>query len=241
MTLPDTTTSAARSAAAVQDLLNTIEDPHTSSSLSRLSCPRSSLFPLHTRLYNMSQMRLRIDGRTFRDPQNREVTLHGINCAADAKLPATPNLPSHVSEKFFDGDNVSFVNRPFSLEDASTHFSRLRGWGYNTIRYIFTWEAIEHAGPGKYDEEWIDHTISLLRKAKEYGFYIFMDPHQDVVSMLNAPQLTWLTVDSGRGSLEVQERPCGHSMLVVSIRNISPSPKHRSFKILIRNQINSQR
>lgn len=126
-------------------------------------------------------MKLRIDGRTFRDPQNREVILHGINMAADAKQPATPDLPSHVSDKFFDGDNVSFVNRPFPLKDADSHFARLRGWGYNTLRYIFTWEAIEHAGPGKYDEEWIDHTIAILRKAKEYNFYIFMDPHQDVV------------------------------------------------------------
>jgi hypothetical protein len=132
----------------------------------------------------MSSIRLRIDGRTFRDPHNREVTLHGINCAADAKFPATPNQPSHIADNFFDGDNVSFVNRPFSLEDSTTHFSRLRSWGYNTIRYVFTWEAIEHAGPGKYDEEWIDHTIALLRKAKEYGFYIFMDPHQDVVGSI---------------------------------------------------------
>jgi hypothetical protein len=142
----------------------------------------------------MARMRLRIDGRTFRDPQNREVTLHGINCAADAKFPATPDQPSHISDKFFDGDNVSFVNRPFPLEDADTHFSRLRSWGYNTIRYIFTWEAIEHAGPGIYDEEWIDHTISILRKAKEYGFFIFMDPHQDVVrtrsANLTRPTLT---------------------------------------------------
>ncbi|KAH7558344.1 glycoside hydrolase superfamily [Bipolaris maydis] len=130
----------------------------------------------------MSDIRLRIDGRTFRDSHNREVTLHGINCAADAKFPANPNQPSHIPDNFFDGDNVSFVNRPFSVEDAATHFSRLRSWGYNTIRYIFTWEAIEHAGPGKYDEEWIDHTIAVLRKAKEYGFYIFMDPHQDVWS-----------------------------------------------------------
>jgi hypothetical protein len=126
-----------------------------------------------------------------------DVVEHGINCAADAKFPATPDLPSHVSEKFFDGDNVSFVNRPFSLDDAATHFSRLRGWGYNTIRYIFTWEAIEHAGPGKYDEEWIDHTISILRKAKEYGFYIFMDPHQDVVcrpQLVDPPNLTHVAV-----------------------------------------------
>ena len=102
-------------------------------------------------------------------------------------------MPSHVSENFFDGDNVSFVNRPFSLDDAATHFTRLRAWGYNTIRYVFTWEAIEHEGPGKYDEAWIEHTISILRKAKEYGFYIFMDPHQDVVCRLQSSQTTQLT------------------------------------------------
>jgi hypothetical protein len=129
----------------------------------------------------MSPLRLTIDGRTFRDSDNRQVTLRGINVAADAKFPTRPNLPSHIPDKFFDGDDVSFVGRPFTLEEASIHFARLRSWGYNTIRYIFTWEAIESAGPGKYDEEWIKFTISVLRSAKEYGFYIFMDPHQDVV------------------------------------------------------------
>ncbi|KAA8566590.1 hypothetical protein EYC84_009136 [Monilinia fructicola] len=47
---------------------------------------------------------------------------------------------------------------------------------------FFTWEAIESGGPGIYDEEWIQHTIEILRLAKSYGFYIFMDPHQDVWS-----------------------------------------------------------
>jgi Cellulase (glycosyl hydrolase family 5) len=129
----------------------------------------------------MSPLRLRIEGHRFRDNEDREVILRGINVAGDAKFPTKPNLPSHVPESFFDGDNVSFVGRPFSVEDARTHFSRLKRWGYNTIRYVFTWEAIEHSGPGKYDEEWIQHTISILRIAKEYGFYIFLDPHQDVV------------------------------------------------------------
>jgi hypothetical protein len=176
-------------------------------------------------------MRLRIDGRTFRDAESREVILHGINCAADAKFPATPDVPSHVSEKFFDGDDVSFVNRPFSLEDAATHFSRLRGWGYNTIRYVFTWEAIEHAGPGKYDEEWIDYTISVLRKAKEYGFYIFMDPHQDVVRRLRSMRLTQLTLPSGRVSPAAQERPCGHYTPADLTHSLSPSPKPPLYKI----------
>ncbi|KAI9735951.1 MAG: hypothetical protein M1834_001417 [Cirrosporium novae-zelandiae] len=130
----------------------------------------------------MAPFRLRIDGRTFRDSQNREVTLQGINVAGDAKFPRKPDIPSYEPDSFFDGDNVSFVGRPFAIEEADLHFARLKNWGYNTIRYIFTWEAIEHSGPGIYDEEWIDHTIAILRLANNYGFYIFMDPHQDVWS-----------------------------------------------------------
>ena len=130
----------------------------------------------------MAIPRLRIEGASFRDRHNREVTLHGINVAGDTKLPAHPETSSHVGERFFDGDTVSFVDRPFSVSEAHTHFSRLKRWGYNTIRYIFTWEALEHEGPGKYDNDFIDHTIQILRIAKEYGFYVFMDPHQDVWS-----------------------------------------------------------
>ena len=130
----------------------------------------------------MASLRLRIEGRTFRDTEHREVTLRGINVAGDAKYPATPDLPSNQPNRFFEGDEVSFVGKPFTVDDAHTHFSRLKKWGYNTIRYVFTWEAIEHAGPRRYDDEWCDHTIRLLRLAKEYEFYIFMDPHQDVWS-----------------------------------------------------------
>lgn len=127
-------------------------------------------------------LRLRIDGHKFKDPQNREITLRGINVAGDSKCPKVPDVPSsYVSDNFYDADNVSFVGRPFPLEEAHEHFGRLRKWGFNTIRYVFTWEAIEHAGPGIYDEEWIAFTIEVLRIAKQYGFYVFMDPHQDVV------------------------------------------------------------
>ncbi|EER44564.1 glycosyl hydrolase [Histoplasma capsulatum H143] len=130
----------------------------------------------------MAPLRFRVEGSTFRDSQNREVTLRGINVDAAAKYPKKPNIPSYVSENFYDGDNVSFVGRPFELKDAHTHFTRLKRWGYNFIRYIFTWEALEHSGPGKYDEEFIQFTIEILRLAKSYGFYVYMDPHQDVWS-----------------------------------------------------------
>ncbi|KAI9886572.1 MAG: oxidation resistance protein 1 [Watsoniomyces obsoletus] len=130
----------------------------------------------------MGSFRLTVEGRTFRDPAGREVTIRGINVAGDAKFPRQPNIPSHVSDGFFEGDSVSFVGRPFSVDEAHEHFVRLRSWGYNTLRYIFTWEAIEHAGPGRYDDDWIQHTIAVLRIAKEYGFHVFLDPHQDVWS-----------------------------------------------------------
>ncbi|KAK7528138.1 glycoside hydrolase superfamily [Phyllosticta citriasiana] len=148
---------------------------------SRTSLPSPSYY-LYRLDSAMSPLRLRVEGRHFRDPHHREVTLHGINVAGDAKFPANPDLPSHIPDTFFDADHVSFVGRPFSLESAHEHFRRLKRLGYNAIRYIFTWEAIEHAGPGKYDEEFIQHTIAVLRIAKDYGFYIWMDPHQDVWS-----------------------------------------------------------
>ena len=130
----------------------------------------------------MAPLRLRIEGQRLRDTENREVTLRGINVAGDAKFPSRPDIPGTEPDGFYDGDNLSFVGRPFSTDEAHTHFARLKRWGYNLIRYVFTWEAIEHAGPGKYDDEWIHHTLEILRLAKSYGFYIFMDPHQDVWS-----------------------------------------------------------
>lgn len=90
---------------------------------------------------------LRIEGTLFKDEHNRQVTLRGVNLAADAKFPTQPNLPSHLVRDFFDGDNVSFVGRPFPYEEADIHLKRIKDWGFNIVRYIFTWEAIESRGP----------------------------------------------------------------------------------------------
>ena len=131
----------------------------------------------------MGSLRLTIEDGQFRDLRSRQVLLRGINVAGDAKLPSEPDQPSHEPRDFFDGgDNVRFCNRPFPLADAPMHFARLRRYGYNTIRYVFTWEAVEAAGPGRYDDDFVRHTVEVLRVAKRFGFFVIMDPHQDVVS-----------------------------------------------------------
>ena len=34
---------------------------------------------------------------------------------------------------------------------------------------------------GRYDDQFISYTVRMLQKCKEYGFLVFIDPHQDLV------------------------------------------------------------
>lgn len=129
-----------------------------------------------------------VDGH-FVDSLGRKRTLKGINVDNSMKLPAEPFLPSYggnsldANNVFFEGDKVSFVGRPFPLDEAEEHWRRIKSWGYNIVRYVLTWEAIEHEGPGKYDDDFVNYTIEMLKIVhKVGGIYVFLESHQDVWS-----------------------------------------------------------
>jgi hypothetical protein len=131
-----------------------------------------------------SRNTIRIDGPWFKDEDGRTLILRGVNLGGSSKVPY-PDGATHVREGIFDHRNVSFVGRPFPLEEADDHFRRLRRWGFTFLRLLVTWEAVEHAGPGIYDREYLDYLCEVVRRAGEHGINLFVDPHQDVWSRLS--------------------------------------------------------
>jgi hypothetical protein len=124
---------------------------------------------------------IRIDNTHFVDEHGRTMLLRGVNLGGTSKIPFTPRV--ELSDpRFYDDRNVSFVGRPFPLDEADEHFTRLREWGLTFLRFVVPWEAIEHAAPREYDTEFLDYVSAVIKKAGEYGFQILIDPHQDVWS-----------------------------------------------------------
>eukprot|EP00924_Labyrinthula_sp_SR-Ha-C_P006991 augustus_masked-scaffold_8-processed-gene-6.61-mRNA-1 protein AED:0.01 eAED:0.01 QI:0/-1/0/1/-1/1/1/0/761 len=119
------------------------------------------------------------------DELGRRVFLRGVNLSGATKVPTTPVGNTFVpsSLDLVNGSKgVSFVGRPCPLEEADEHLARLRSWGLTFLRFLITWEAVEHEGPGIYDEEYLDYLVAFLGKAQKHGISVFIDPHQDVWS-----------------------------------------------------------
>ncbi len=120
----------------------------------------------------------------FIDKNGRTVLLRGVNLGGSSKVPTVPDGATHIETDFRDHRDVSFVGRPFPIKEADEHFRRIKHWGFNCLRFLITWEAIEHKGPKQYDKEYLDYIEEVLKIAEPYEFYIFIDPHQDVWSRM---------------------------------------------------------
>lgn len=124
-----------------------------------------------------------VAGNRFVDADGRQMILRGVNLGGDCKVP-WPDGGTHLPGDFADHRAVSFVNRPFPLEEADAHLARIAGWGFNILRLLVTWEAIEHRGPGDFDHAYLDYVAGVCRAAARHGLLIFIDFHQDVWSRM---------------------------------------------------------
>ncbi|KAG8708082.1 hypothetical protein FRC08_000114 [Ceratobasidium sp. 394] len=120
----------------------------------------------------------RPNSKWITDSYGRVCLMRGANLSGGNKIPS-----NHSAESFpHKHETVTFVGRPFPLEEAPQHFARLRRWGLTFIRFNVTWEAIEHEGPGKYDAAYLHYIRSLLSLLPRFGLVAFVSLHQDVWS-----------------------------------------------------------
>jgi len=116
-------------------------------------------------------------GEHFIDEKGRVVLFRGINIAA--KTPLTDLSKGFSVSK---GEWASFVNTPFSLDEAYIHFSRLKYLGFNLLRWVVPWEALCPITPSKVDSFYLEYLDRIIAIAKDYGFSVLIDFHQDVWS-----------------------------------------------------------
>jgi hypothetical protein len=126
------------------------------------------------------------DDGWFQDSLGRVLLLRGVNLGGASKVPVSPDGATFRGigdPNWTEGHrSVSFVGRPFPLEQADDHLARLRAWGLTFVRFVVTWEAVEHAGPGVYDHDYLQYVLTVVRRMRAHGISCFIDPHQDVWS-----------------------------------------------------------
>jgi endoglycosylceramidase len=114
-------------------------------------------------------------GRWFVDDQGRVIMLHGVNVSGSAK--GAPFLP-------------------WTTKDDVT---ALRKWGFNSVRYLMVWEAVEPQ-PGQYDDAYLDQVAERLEWCREAGLKVILDMHQDLYARKygadGAPD--WACLDDGQ-------------------------------------------
>ncbi|KAL9931302.1 hypothetical protein V8E36_009812 [Tilletia maclaganii] len=122
----------------------------------------------------------------FTDAYGRAVQLHGVNVSGSSKIPSAfldkKNGNGH-KDGGGGGDGIpTFVDRPFPLDEADYHLSRLQAWGLTTLRLLVTWEALQPSSPQHIDSAYLTYLQSLLRLLPRYGLRVFICAHQDVWS-----------------------------------------------------------
>jgi len=105
--------------------------------------------------YRVEPGPLHTEGRWIKDRLGRTVILRGPNLSGRHKQ------PPHIC-----------METPEPLEP-------LRRWGFNAVRLVLVWEAIEPER-GRIDHDYLDRVEQLSTWAGEHGLHVIMDMHQDI-------------------------------------------------------------
>jgi len=143
----------------------------------------------------------------LRDEYGRYVHLQGVNLSGSNKFPDGERFPN-AQFPYADWP-LSYVGKPFPREAADKILGHLQDIGFNAVRFLISWEALQPEGPDKFDEEYIKYVDEMVARAAAYGIYVLLDMHQDIFSrhlfvLFNGHPKDADGVEFLRGSLEAQ-------------------------------------
>lgn len=83
----------------------------------------------------------------------------------------------------YHGVNVSNINKqpPFLPWQRHSDWDSLSAWGFNVVRYLMTWEAIE-AEQGKWSAAYLQQVHNDVVYLNHIGVNVVVDVHQDLYS-----------------------------------------------------------
>ena len=121
------------------------------------------------------------DGRWFRDYNGRYILFRGVNFGSRAKLP--PYLPIAP----LDIQNLKQLDLKKEIELSSSELDLLKVLGFNIVRLLISWKAIEPRPNPNLDEEMLPEGREYLTAVGQIidelysrGLYVILDFHQDI-------------------------------------------------------------
>jgi hypothetical protein len=127
----------------------------------------------NARLYNKQ-------GRWFKDSKGRYVLFRGVNFGSRSKLaPYLPIAPLNVRD-------VKDLDLKKEIETVKTELDLLKHLGFNFIRLLISWKAIEPRPNPNLDEilpegrRYLGYVKEIIDELYKRDLYVLLDFHQDI-------------------------------------------------------------
>ncbi|HEX6282863.1 MAG TPA: cellulase family glycosylhydrolase, partial [Nitrososphaera sp.] len=137
--------------------------------------------------YQQQQQQLNRNGKSiwkngswFNDDQGRYLLFRGVNFASRTKL--APYLPIAPLET----KNLSQLNLKEEIKSVEPELDRLRDLGFNIVRLLISWKAIEPRPNTNLDEllpegkQYLTCVKEIIDELHARNLYVFLDFHQDI-------------------------------------------------------------
>ena len=156
--------------------------PDSSMTLSRTAA-ESEEYQQQQRLNNNGKSIWKNDS-WFNDDQGRYLLFRGVNFASRTKL--APYLPIAPLET----KNLSQLNLKQEIKSVEPELDRLKDMGFNIVRLLISWKAIEPRPNTNLDEllpegkQYLTCMKEIIDELYARNLYVFLDFHQDIAHEL---------------------------------------------------------